>query len=131
MELPAMTRFALGGALLAAAGGAAFWPAHRLGCLSAALAIGLLWALGELFALGLERFIGLRYLHRVRRSGGANALLASGIALLVAGLALLAVAHARSRVFETIAVVMVLAGGLMAVVAFLLRLFSVFTTVST
>ena len=126
-----MTRFALGGALLAAAGGAAFWPAHRLGCLSAALAIGLLWALGELFALGLERFIGLRYLHRVRRSGGANALLASGIALLVAGLALLAVAHARSRVFETIAVVMVLAGGLMAVVAFLLRLFSVFTTVST
>ena len=39
--------------------------------------------------------------------------------------------HGRSRAIETVAVLGVLAGGLTAVVAFLLRTFSVFTTVST
>jgi lipoprotein-releasing system permease protein len=126
-----MTRLALLGAVLAAAAGALFWPGHRLGCVSAAVGVGLCWALGELYALGLERFIGLRYLHRVRRSGGARALLATGLVLLGAGLGLLAFAHARYRVLETVAVVAVLAGGLAVAVAFLLRLFSVFTTVST
>jgi lipoprotein-releasing system permease protein len=131
MQARGITRFALALAVVAAAGGAVFWPGRRLACVSAAVAIALLWVLGELFALGLERFIGLRYLHRVRRSEGAKALLGVGLGLLVAGLALLAFAHGRHRVLETAAVVGVLVGGLSAVVAFLLRLFSVFTTVST
>src|ERR1700744_4345417 len=50
---------------------------------------------------------------------------------MAAGFGLFALAHGRWRATETAAVLAVLAGGLVAVVAFLLRTFSVFTTVST
>jgi lipoprotein-releasing system permease protein len=98
---------------------------------TAAVVLVLLWGLGELFTLGLERFVGLRYLHRSRPSRSAGALLIAGTALMVAGLIVLAIVHRQQRTVETLAVIAVLIGGLTAVVAFLLRVFSVFTTVST
>src|SRR5947208_6506114 len=83
--------------------------------------------LGDLFTLGLERFVGLRYLHRGRRSRGARVALIAGLALAAAGFVAFAAARGHSRAFETAAVVIVLIGALSAVVAFLLRTFSVFT----
>jgi lipoprotein-releasing system permease protein len=107
----------------------------RLGVQSAAAAAALVvvlgWGLGELFTLGLERFVGLRYLHRARPSRLAGFVLIGGLGFMFASLAVLAIAHGQQRTIETIAVIGVLAGGLTAVVAFLLRVFSVFTTVST
>jgi len=127
----AAARAALAVGLVGAAAAAAWVPRHR--SLFLALAVGdlLCWALGELFALGLERFVGLRYLHPARRAGGTRVLLAAGLALTGAGGALLALVHSHHRGWETLAVVFVLVGGLIALVGFLLRLFSVFTTVST
>jgi lipoprotein-releasing system permease protein len=116
---------------LAAAAGAVLVPRHRSLFTAVAVADGLAWALGELFSLGLERFVGLRYLHPVRRAGGTRVLLLAGLALAAAGFLLLAFAHAGHRVLETVAVVSVLLGGLVAVVGVLLGVFSVFTTVST
>ena len=90
------------------------------------------WALGELFALGLERFVGLRYLHRGRRAGGTRALLAVGLGLLAGGLA-----SARLRAWAPPGLGDAGRGrragraGSSRWSAFLLRLFSVFTTVST
>ncbi len=94
---------------------------------AAVIAVGL----GRLFTLGLERFVGLRYLHRGRRSRGARVALAVGLGLVAAGFAAFAVARGRARGLETAAVITILLGALAAVVAFLLRTFSVFTTVST
>ena len=87
--------------------------------------------LADLFTLGLERLVGMRYLHRGRRSRGARLALVVGVALMVVGFGLFSLAHGQSRALGTAAVLGVLAGGLTAVVAFLLRTFSVFTTVST
>ncbi len=95
--------------------------------MAAILGIGL----GDLFTLGLERFVGLRYLHRGRRSRGARVALVAGLALAAAGFVAFAAARGHSRGLETAGVVTVLLGALSAVVAFLLRTFSVFTTVST
>jgi len=103
----------------------------RSGAVTAAIVVVLLWGLGELFTLGLERFVGLRYLHRARPSRKATVMLGLGGALLVASLIVLALVHGHQRTVETFAVVGVLAAGLAVVVAFLLRVFSVFTTVST
>ena len=127
----AAARAALAVGLAGAAAAAALVPRHR--SLFLALAVGALlcWALGELFALGLERFVGLRYLHPARRAGGTRVLLAAGLGLTGAGGALLALVHSHHRGWETLAVVFVLVGGLIALVGLLLRLFSVFTTVST
>ena len=91
----------------------------------------LVWCLTELFLLGLERLVGLRYLHRGRRSRARWSALIGGVALLAASFILFVWSRGRWRVVETVAVIGVLAGGLAAVVAFLLRVFSVFTTVST
>lgn len=98
-----------------------------------AVALGLLLALGlgELFALGLERFVGLRYLHRARRVRSAMVGLAVSLGIVGLGMLAFFLARGQSRTVETLAVVTILLGGLGAVASFLLRLFSVFTTVST
>src|SRR6185503_11509554 len=54
-----------------------------------------------------------------------------GLALVVVGFATFGLAHNHSRIVETAGVSMILTGGLVAVVSFLLRVVSVFTTVST
>jgi lipoprotein-releasing system permease protein len=114
--------------VVVAAAGRVGW---RSPSVAAAVMVVVAWALGELFTLGLERFVGLRYLHRARPSRRAGAMLIAGVALLVVNLVVLAIVHGHHRALETVAVIGVLAGGLIAVVAFLLRVFSVFTTVST
>ena len=99
-----------------------------------AVAVGLIWVVAELLKSTLERLVGFRYLHRGRQSRGASIGLAAGLALVAIGFAVFALAHhARvgSRALETAGVSAILAGGLVAVVSFLLRVFSVFTTVST
>src|SRR5579863_10346728 len=106
-------------------------PGRRLTLIEVAVAGLLGVGLGDLFTLGLERLVGMRYLHRGRRSRGARLALIVGVALLVVGFGVFSLAHGHSRPIETAAVLGVLAGGLVVVVAFLLRTFSVFTTVST
>ena len=129
-----VVRLALLAAVLGIAAAAVFGRAtgrHRDLWLEVAVAAVLGMGLGDLFTLGLERFVGLRYLHRGRRSPGARAALVAGLALAAAGFVVFAAARGHSRGLETAAVVTVLVGALSAVVAFLLRTFSVFTTVST
>jgi lipoprotein-releasing system permease protein len=99
--------------------------------LAIAAAVGLGWALTELLKLSLERLVGFRYLHRGRRSRWASIGLVTGLALVIIGFVTFGLAHHHSRAAETAGVVGILAGGLLAVVSFLLRVFSVFTTVST
>jgi lipoprotein-releasing system permease protein len=118
-------------AVVGAAGAAAFGGRHRDLWLEIAVAIGLGLGLGDLFTLGLERFVGFRYLHRGRRSPGARVVLFGGLGLVAVAFAAFLTAHGRSRPLETVSVIAVLIGALVAVVAFLLRNFSVFTTVST
>ena len=118
---------ALGGVAVAAI----LLPTHRTTLIEAAVAGLLVVGLADLFTLGLERLVGMRYLHRGRRSRGARLALVVGVALMVVGFGVFSLAHGRSRALETASVLGVLAGGLTAVVAFLLRTFSVFTTVST
>jgi lipoprotein-releasing system permease protein len=78
-----------------------------------------------------ERFVGVRYLERGRASRSVRAGLV-GSALLTAGaIALFAAAHGRQRQIETVAVVLILLGVLAAILFVLLRIFSVFTTVSS
>ncbi|HVR62671.1 MAG TPA: ABC transporter permease [Polyangia bacterium] len=98
-----------------------------------AVAVGALAALGlrELYALGLERFVGLRYLHRARPPRSARVMLLVALALSAAAWAGFLASRGHSRALETAAVIAVLLGGLAALTAILLRLFSVFTTVST
>src|SRR6185436_4465558 len=116
---------------LAQAIAAALMPAWRKPLV--ALAIGSLLAFGvvELFWPGAEPFVGLRYLHSSRRPRGALAGLASTVGLAVIGALIFVLArryHARG--WETVGVVAVLAGSLFTVLALLLQLFSVFSTVS-
>jgi len=101
--------------------------------LAIAVAIGIGWVLIELLKLGLERLVGFRYLHRGRRSRWASVALVAGLGLVVVGFVVFALAHPQHqhRAVETAGIVGILLGGLLAVVAFLLRVFSVFTTVST
>src|SRR5262249_52336973 len=94
-----------------------------------ALFVGL--ALGELYTLGLERFVGFRYLHRARKARGTRVVLALALACIGVGFVILFVARGHSRAAETAGVSYVSLGALVFVVAFLLRYFSVFTTVST
>jgi lipoprotein-releasing system permease protein len=101
--------------------------------LAVAVALILGWVLAALFNLGLERLVGLRYLHRGRRSRWASIGLVAGVGMVIVGFVVFAIAHPqhRHRVVETAGVVCILTGGLLAVVSFLMRVFSVFTTVST
>jgi hypothetical protein len=126
-----ITRLILLVAFAAVAVAAMLLPNHRTALIEAAVAGLVVVGLADLFTLGLERLVGVRYLHRGRRSRGARLALVVGVALMIVGFGVFSLAHGHSRVIETVAVLGVLAGGLTAVVAFLLRTFSVFTTVST
>ncbi len=126
-----LTRLLLLAAIAAAALAAGFLPSQRWRLIVAAVAGLLGVGCADLFTLGLERLVGMRYLHRGRRSRGARVGLLVGLLLVAVGFGVFALAHGHSRPIETVAVLSVLAGGLTAVVGFLLRTFSVFTTVST
>jgi lipoprotein-releasing system permease protein len=124
-------RVAVSLAIAAAVVAAVRQPAHRSGLIAFTVGAVLCWGLGELLTLDLERLVGLRYLHRGRRSRGARVALVAGAVAFVASLALFMATRGHLRWLETAAVIGVLAGGLIVVVAFLLSFFSVFTTVST
>ena len=125
------TRLVTAAVVAALAIAAILLPGRRFMLIEAAVAGLLGVGLGDLFTLGLERLVGMRYLYRGRRSRGARAALVAGFGLMAVGFGVFALAHGHSRAIETVAVLGVLSGGLTAVVAFLLRTFSVFTTVST
>lgn len=79
-----------------------------------------------------ERFVGVRYLRRGRTSRAVRAGLWLSVLVTAAGLAMFLLARGgQSRGFETAGVVTTLAGGLALEVFVLLRMLSVFTTVST
>src|SRR5262249_41561136 len=82
-------------------------------------------------SLGLERFVGLRYLHRARRPRGTRPALVVCAGTTAVGFAVFFASRGRFRVGETIGVIAVLLAALGCVMAFLLRVFSVFTTDST
>jgi lipoprotein-releasing system permease protein len=99
-----------------------------------ALAIGvaiLLASLALFVGFGFERFVGLRYLLRSRRSKIAGSGLAITAALTALGVGALLLGRGRSRGLETVGVTLILLGGLGLLLFVLLRIFSVFTTVST
>jgi len=126
-------------AILALVGVSRFAPAMwltdgtRWALLAIAVALGLGWVLGELLKLGLERLVGFRYLHGGRRTRWALIALTAGLGVMVVGFLVFLLVrreHAH-RVVETAGVVCILVGGLVAMIGFLLRALSVFTTVST
>jgi len=123
--------FALGGITAVAA--LAVPELQRTGvtvALCGILALGM----AGLYARPFERFAGLRYLNRgVGKRRGRSLLAATVVSLLVGlgGAALFFGSRGRSRALETVAVLAILTGTLAFVVCLLLRLFSVFTTVST
>jgi lipoprotein-releasing system permease protein len=124
-------RVAVTVAILAAVLAAIERSALRPGLTALAVGMALCWGLGELFSLDVERFVGLRYLHRGRRTRASRATLAvSGLAFTVC-LVLFVMTRGRTRLFETAAVIGVLGSGLVVIVSFLLCFFSVFTAVST
>ena len=92
-----------------------------------ALAVSLVLFAGYRF----ERFVGLRYLLRPKRSQTASAGLAVMVVITALGLVALFAARGHSREIETVGVMMTLLGGLGLLLFALLRVFSVFTTVST
>ncbi len=82
-------------------------------------------------AYRFERFVGLRYLRRGRRSRVTRIGLVVAAAVTLAGLVPLLAGRGAARELETAAVVLALLGGLAVLLFLLLRFFSVFTTVST
>lgn len=94
---------------------------------SAALLVSLLLFLGFRF----ERFVGLRYLLRAKRSTVARTGLTVTALVMVVGLVALFGGRGHSREIETLGVMATLLGGLGLLLFALLRVFSVFTTVST
>lgn len=89
-------------------------------------------SLALFLGFGFERFVGLRYLLRARGSKVAGLGLVSTAALTCIGLAALLVGRAWwGRGVETAGVTLILIGGLGLLLFVLLRIFSVFTTVST
>jgi lipoprotein-releasing system permease protein len=78
-----------------------------------------------------ERFVGVRYLERGRATRPVRAGLWTSMALTVAALVLFVMARGRQREVETAAVVLILVGALAVILFLLLRIFSVFTTVSS
>jgi lipoprotein-releasing system permease protein len=110
---------------------AAARPEARGTLIAIAAAIALVVGMGVLLSLGLERFVGLRYLHRARRPRGARPALVTCALAAAVGFAIFFASRGRFRAGETVGVVTVLLAALGCVGALLLRIFSVFTTVST
>jgi lipoprotein-releasing system permease protein len=99
------------------------------GLICAVMAAGMV----KLYLGSFERFAGVRYLHHRRdgrRQRAVMGFVAATGAGLVAGLALFFFGRGHSRVVETVGVVLVLIAGLLFVFAVVLRLFSIFTSVS-
>jgi lipoprotein-releasing system permease protein len=94
--------------------------------LAGALAVGFF----GLFRLTLERFVGLRYLHRARQSGGTRAVFATGAIVTALGLVAFFASRGHWRPGETAGVIAVLIGTLALIFVLLIRMFTVFTTVS-
>jgi lipoprotein-releasing system permease protein len=105
-------------------------PAMRPVLLLPLVLLPSVWLFAEIFAYGAARFVGLRYLHRARRPRAVRVVLAAALLLVAAGFAVFFVWHGRGRAGETAGVLMVLVGAQIALWAFLLSIFSVFTTVS-
>jgi lipoprotein-releasing system permease protein len=105
----------------------------RLTLLAIAVGLALTWVLGELLKLGLERLVGFRYLLlRGRRNRWLPILLFANLALMILGFIVFGLAHHfQKRGLQTIGVIVILWAAHFAIWAFLLRSFSVFTTVST
>ena len=126
-----MLQFALAGVIAVAA---LATPALQYPVVTTLLVALVLGGLVGLYRRPFERFAGLRYLHRTQNPRRTRRL-HTGIAITAAvGLGALTsffLARGHHRAIETVAIVMVLVGGLMLVLLLLLRLFSVFTTVST
>ena len=104
-------------------------PAVSVG-LCALLAAGLI----DLYRRPFERFAGLRYLHRgsnPRRSRNLRRGMVAALAVGVGAFALFFAARGKVRALETVGVLIVVVAALTFVALLLLRLFSVFTTVST
>ena len=100
--------------------------------------LALAWVLGELLKLGLERLVGFRYLLIRRRNRWGSILLGAFLSLMVVGFVLFGIArhyeitrHYQLRGIQTIGVIVILWSAHNAIWTFLLRSFSVFTTVST
>ena len=83
------------------------------------------------FAYRFERFVAVRYLQRTSPSRAIRVGLTITMAGVAAGLIMLAAAHGRARGLETAGVVFALVAALAMLLFVLLRVFSVFTTVST
>jgi lipoprotein-releasing system permease protein len=83
------------------------------------------------FAYRFERFVAVRYLQRTSPSRAIRLGLYITVAGVAAGLIMLAAAHGRARGLETVGVVFALVAALAMLLFVLLRVFSVFTTVST
>ena len=83
------------------------------------------------FAYRFERFVAVRYLQRTSPSRAIRVGLYITVAGVAAGLIILAAAHGRARGLETVGVVFALVAALAMLLFVLLRVFSVFTTVST
>jgi lipoprotein-releasing system permease protein len=101
-----------------------------VGILTAGL-LALAVSLALFFGYRFERFVGLRYLLRARRSSAARAGLVLTAVVTALGLVALFAARGHSREIETVGVMMTLLGGMGLLLFALLRVFSVFTTVST
>ncbi len=93
------------------------------------VAIGVSLAL--LLGFGFERFVGLRYLLRSRPSRAARVGLVISTLVTLVGLGALFGARNHVRDLETAGVVLALVGALGVMLFLLLRMLSVFTTVST
>jgi len=83
------------------------------------------------FIYRFERFVAGRYLRRTESSRAIQVGLYLAVAGVAAGIGLLAISHGRVRSLETVGVVFTLVAALALLLFILLRIFSVFTTVST
>src|SRR5260221_13267372 len=97
-----LARLVLIVAALAAAAAAVGRPAHREAFAAAAFALVLLLGLGELFTLGLERFVGFRYLHRARKPRGTRGALVVSLVFVALGFTIFLLARGHSRAGETL-----------------------------
>jgi lipoprotein-releasing system permease protein len=123
--------FALAGVVAVAA---LATPALQRPAVTVALCALMLGGLLALFLAPFERFAGLRYLHRhqdVRRRRKLRFVAWGSLVAVGISLALFFASRGHVRALQTVAVVGALGFSLCFIVALLLRLFSVFTTVST